>query len=169
MTSLSAIYQGNIPILQYSQRHVDQLSRIHLRYVLTKEMTPWIDRLITYISNPLQNEDPKPYSKHYSAGGKELVDHNLEQNITKRAKTISTRQNDTETGQMPSKQSKMEASTINPMESAVTNNTHANDTQLDPPSRTSGAALTYNLRSRRHHQHTIKHTKGKRRHKEANK
>ena len=81
ITSLSAIYQGNISILQYSQRHVDQLSRMHLRYVLTGEMTPWIDRLITYISNPLQNEDPEPYSKHYSAGGKELADHNLEQNI----------------------------------------------------------------------------------------
>ena len=31
MTSLADIYQGNIPILQYNQRHVDQLSRMHLR------------------------------------------------------------------------------------------------------------------------------------------
>ena len=112
--------------------HVDQLSRMHLRYVLTGEMTPWIDRLITYISNPLQNEDPEPYSKHYIAGGKELADHNLEQNITKRVKTISTRHSGRETRQTPSKQSKTEASTVSQMEPTVTNNTHTNDTQLDP-------------------------------------
>jgi hypothetical protein len=33
LTSLSAIYQGHVPVLQYGQRHVDQLSRAHLRYV----------------------------------------------------------------------------------------------------------------------------------------
>ncbi len=35
LTSLSAIYQENVPILQYSPRHADQLSRMHLRYVIT--------------------------------------------------------------------------------------------------------------------------------------
>jgi len=35
LTSLSAIYQTKMPILQYGQRHVDQMSRAHLRYVLT--------------------------------------------------------------------------------------------------------------------------------------
>ena len=86
MTSLSAIYQGNIPILQYIKRHANQLSRMHLRYVFTGKMTPWMDRLITYIANPLQNEDLEPYSKHYSAGVKELADHNLEENITNEQK-----------------------------------------------------------------------------------
>jgi hypothetical protein len=52
---------------------------MYLCYVLTGKMTPWIERLIPYISNPLPNEDPKSYSNHYSAGGKELVDHNIEQ------------------------------------------------------------------------------------------
>jgi len=68
LTSLSAIYQDQILILQYGQRHVDQMSRIHLRYVLTREITPWIDKIITYISDPLNNEDPEPHSKSYSAG-----------------------------------------------------------------------------------------------------
>ena len=35
LTSLSAIYQGRVPDLHYGQRHVDQLSIAHLRYVLT--------------------------------------------------------------------------------------------------------------------------------------
>ncbi len=112
--------------------------------------------MITYISNPLQNENPEPCSKHYNAGCKELADPNLEQNITKRAKTISTRHSDRETRQTPSKQCKMEASTISPMESTVTNNTQTNDTQLHPLSHTGGAAITYNLRSRRQPHHTIK-------------
>ena len=83
LTSLSAIYQGHVPTLQYSQRNADQLSRMHLRYVLTGEMIPWIGKLITYLSDPLQNEDPESYSKHYSAGGTELVGHNLAQNLAK--------------------------------------------------------------------------------------
>jgi hypothetical protein len=41
------------------------------------------------------------------------------------------------------------------------NNTHTNDKQLDPPTHTNGAAITYNLRSRRQHQHTIKTHKKK--------
>ena len=40
LTSLSAIYQGRVPILHYSQRHVDQMSIAHLRYVLTGEIVP---------------------------------------------------------------------------------------------------------------------------------
>ena len=91
LTSLSAIYKGHVSILRYSQRHADQLSRMHLRYLLTWEMIPWIDKLITYLSNPLHNEDPEPYSKRYSAGGTELVHHNLEQNLTTRKKTQHNR------------------------------------------------------------------------------
>jgi hypothetical protein len=45
-------------------------------------MTPWIDKLITYLSDPLHSEDPEPYSKQYSAGGTEITHHNLEQNLT---------------------------------------------------------------------------------------
>jgi hypothetical protein len=90
ITSLSAIYQGHVLILHYGQRHADQLPRMHLRYVLLGEMTPWIDKLITYLSDPLQNEDPEPYSKNCSAGGTELVEHNLAQKITKRQKRNTT-------------------------------------------------------------------------------
>jgi hypothetical protein len=63
LTSLSAIYKGQIPILQYGQRHVDQLSKMHLRYVLIREITPWMDNHIMYITDPLNNEDPELYSK----------------------------------------------------------------------------------------------------------
>ena len=69
LTSLSAIYHGQVPILQNGQRHVDQLSRAHLRYVLTGEIAPWIDKLITCIKDPVNNEDLEPQSKTYSAGG----------------------------------------------------------------------------------------------------
>jgi len=72
LTSLATIYQGHVPILQYGQRHVDQLFRARLRYVLTGEIAPWIDKIITYISDPHNNEDPEPYIKSYSAGGIEL-------------------------------------------------------------------------------------------------
>jgi hypothetical protein len=50
-------------------------------------MTPWIDKLTMYLSDPLNSEDPEPYSKRYSAGGTELEYHNLEQNHSKRKKT----------------------------------------------------------------------------------
>jgi hypothetical protein len=83
LTSLSAIYQGHVPILLYGQRHVDQLSRAHLRYVLTGEIMPWIDKLITYITDPQNNEDPEPYSKTYSAGGTELAEQKLARKTTK--------------------------------------------------------------------------------------
>ena len=91
LTSLSAIYLGHVPILQYDQRHVDQVFRAHLRYVLTGEIMPWIDKLITYITDPEKNEDPEPYSedcesrsKRYIAGGTELKYNKLVQNHTKR-------------------------------------------------------------------------------------
>ena len=74
LTSLSAIYQARVPILQYGQRHVDQMSRAHLRYVFTGEIAPWIDKYITYISDPYNTEDPEPYIKLYSAGGTEIPD-----------------------------------------------------------------------------------------------
>ena len=86
LTSLSAIYQGHVPILQYGQRHVDQLSRAHLRYVLTGEIVPWVDKLITYIPDPLNNEDPEPHSKSYSAGGTEMPEQTLVKKIAKKGK-----------------------------------------------------------------------------------
>ena len=72
LTSFSAIYQGQIPILQNGQRHVNKLFRMYLRYVLTREITPWMDNLITYVTDPLNKEDPEPRSKTYSAGDTEL-------------------------------------------------------------------------------------------------
>ena len=87
LTSLYAVYQGRVPILQYSQRPVDQLSRAHLRYVLTGEIVSWVDKLITYISDPLNNEDPEPHSKSYIAGGIEMPEQELVQRTTKKRKT----------------------------------------------------------------------------------
>ncbi len=92
LTSLSAIYQGHVPTLEYGQRHVDQLSRAHLRYVLTGEIMPWIDRLITCITDP-QNEDPEPYSKSYSAGGTELPAQELVRKASKKQKILQLIQN----------------------------------------------------------------------------
>ena len=45
-------------------------------------MTPWIDKLTTYLSDPLNSKDPEPYNKRYSAGRAELEYRNLEQNHT---------------------------------------------------------------------------------------
>jgi hypothetical protein len=45
---------------------------MNLRYVLTVAIVPWIDKLIPYITDPYNNEDPEPYSKTYNAGGTEL-------------------------------------------------------------------------------------------------
>jgi hypothetical protein len=50
-------------------------------------MTPWIDKPITYLSDPMDCEDPEAYSKRYRAGGTKQEFHNLEQNHTKRQKT----------------------------------------------------------------------------------
>ncbi len=91
LTSLSAIYHSRVPIIQYGQRHVDQTSRAHLRYVLTGEIAPWIDKLITYLSDPHNNEDPEPHSKSYSAGGTEMPEQELVKKQQKR-KTRQTKQ-----------------------------------------------------------------------------
>jgi hypothetical protein len=64
LTSLSAIYQAKIPILQYGQRHIGQMSRAHLRYVLTGEIAPWIDKLITYLSDPAIQRTRNPIANH---------------------------------------------------------------------------------------------------------
>ncbi len=63
---------------------------MHLRYALTGEMTPWIDKLATHLTDPLHNEDPEPYSKRYSMGGTELTHNNLEEKLTKREKHNAT-------------------------------------------------------------------------------
>jgi hypothetical protein len=86
LTSLTTIYQVRVPNLQYGQGHVDQMSRAHLRYVLTGEIAPWIDKLITYLSDPHSTEDPEPHSRSYSAGGTEMPDKELVQKTTKRGK-----------------------------------------------------------------------------------
>ena len=83
LASLSAIYQGHVPILHYGQRHVDQMSRAHLRYVLMGQITPWIENLIKYITDPHNNEDPEPYSKPYSAGRNELTEKTREKKLKK--------------------------------------------------------------------------------------
>jgi hypothetical protein len=86
LTSLTAIYQGQVPLILYGQRHVDQLHRAHLRYVLTGQILPRIKNLITYIADPQNNEDPVPYCKPYSAGGNELTKQKLERKSSKKGK-----------------------------------------------------------------------------------
>ena len=90
LTSLIAIYQGQIPILRYGQHHADQLSRMHLRYALTREITPWIDNLITFITDPLNNEDPVPRSKTYNAVGTNLPESELARKNIKNGKLSIT-------------------------------------------------------------------------------
>jgi len=91
LTSLSSIYQGRVPILQYGQRHVDQLSRMHLRYVLAGEITPWIEKLITYITCPHNNEDPVSHIKTYSDGVIEMPRQELARNASKEGKLSTPR------------------------------------------------------------------------------
>ncbi len=86
LTSLSAIYQAKIPILTYGQRLVDQMSRAHLRYVLSGEISPWINKLVTYLSDPHNTEDPEPHNKTHIAGGTEIPEQLLAQKSTKKGK-----------------------------------------------------------------------------------
>ena len=101
LISLSAIYLGQIPILQYGQRHVDQMSRMHLRYVLTREIKPWIDNFITYITDPLNNEDPEPYIKSYNAGAQKFPNKNSYKKKKKKEITTYQRKNTTNTPYTP--------------------------------------------------------------------
>jgi len=74
LVSLSAIYQCKISSIPYSQRNAYQLSRMHLRDVITGELTPWIDKLITYRRDPHKMEDSESHSKPYSAGAQNWRD-----------------------------------------------------------------------------------------------
>jgi len=65
--SLSAIYHGTISILPYRQRHVDHLSIMLLRYVIMGELTPRIDKILTYLLGLVNNADPEPFNEHYNA------------------------------------------------------------------------------------------------------
>ncbi len=77
LTSLSAtIYQSQIPILQYGQRHVDQMSIMHLRYVITGEVTPWIGNLITYITDPLIMRTRNHILNHTTPGAQNCPNKN---------------------------------------------------------------------------------------------
>jgi len=87
LISLSTIYQGRVPILQYGQRHVDQQSRAHLRYFLTGEKAMCIDNLVTYISDPNNYEYSEPYCKSYRDGGTDIPEQELVRKTSKRKKT----------------------------------------------------------------------------------
>ena len=60
---------------------------MHLRYIFAWEITPWIDNRITYISDPLNNEDPELHIKTYNAGGTYLPEQDLARKTSKRRKT----------------------------------------------------------------------------------
>jgi hypothetical protein len=51
------IFAFLIPKLSYSQSHANQLSRMHLRYVIKGEITEWTEQLIQYITDPRNNID----------------------------------------------------------------------------------------------------------------
>ena len=67
------------------QRHADHLSMMHTRYVIAREVTPWANKLIQYLTYPKKNEDSEPHSKQYNAKVTDI--QNLEQNRSKRPKT----------------------------------------------------------------------------------
>ena len=67
--------------------------RAHLRYVLTGEIAPWVDKLITYISDPDSNDDPAPHSKSYRAGGIEMPKQELVQKQPKKENTMYQKTN----------------------------------------------------------------------------
>ena len=83
IVSISAIYQGTISILPYSQRHANQLSRMLLEYVIMGELIPRIDKIITNLSGHVNNADLEPFNEHYNAGGTVLFRQHLEQNRKK--------------------------------------------------------------------------------------
>ena len=73
-----------LSILPYNQRHADYVSGMHLRYVIMGELTPWIDKILTYLSDHVNNADPEPFNEHYNAGGAVLVRQPLAPNRKKK-------------------------------------------------------------------------------------
>ncbi len=45
-TNLTTIYQGRVPTLTHTQQHAEELSRSHLRYILTGELDTFVTNLI---------------------------------------------------------------------------------------------------------------------------
>ena len=76
LTFLSAIYKAQVPILQYGQRHVDQMPRAHLRYVLTGKIAPWIDKLLTYLSDPTIQRTRNLIVNHTTPGAQKCPNKN---------------------------------------------------------------------------------------------
>jgi hypothetical protein len=77
------------------------MSRAHLRHVLTGEISPWIDKLITYLSDPHNNEDPELHRKSYGAGGTEMAEQELVQKTTKKEDTTIHAKNTISTPHTP--------------------------------------------------------------------
>jgi hypothetical protein len=77
------------------------MSRAHLRYVLTGEIAPWIDKLITHLSDPHNTEDPEPHSKSYSAGGTEMPEQELVKKQRKEEKPTNRAKKTTNTPHTP--------------------------------------------------------------------
>jgi hypothetical protein len=51
-----------------------------LWYVITGEITPWMDNILTYLLDHVNNADPEPFNEHYNVGGTILVRQHIEQN-----------------------------------------------------------------------------------------
>jgi hypothetical protein len=69
LTSLEATLHGRIPILSHNQQHANQLSRLHLYYIVTGEVTRWSIDLMKHLSDPTLHPDPESEPHQYSSGG----------------------------------------------------------------------------------------------------
>ncbi len=64
LVSLAAVYQSTIPSTPFNQRHAHQLSRLHLRYIITRELTSWATQLLTFLTDPTHIRIPISHNTH---------------------------------------------------------------------------------------------------------
>jgi hypothetical protein len=122
--------------------------------VVTGEIMPWIDKLLTYITDPVNNEDPEPYSegrepysKRHSAGGIEMTEHKLVNKNTKRQKT---HHNQNFAHNMPTTHATPTTATL-PSHTTNTRITKTQNPQI--AQHTPNTKHTYHLRSKLTHKH----------------
>ena len=75
-STLSAIYQNQVPVLHYTQQHVNQLHRAQLRYLVTGELDEWIGELVALLTAPHPPPDlTVSLPRRPSAGGRPRTAH----------------------------------------------------------------------------------------------
>jgi hypothetical protein len=75
LTSLTTTLQGRIPTLSHNQQHANQQSRLHLCYMVTREVTEWSIDLMKYLSDPTLHPDPESEPHQYTAGDTPIHTH----------------------------------------------------------------------------------------------